>query len=32
MILTEQQYENLNRRYFHGSQNGRLNRELHIKD
>lgn len=25
MILTEQQYTNLNRRYFHGSQNGRLN-------
>lgn len=25
MILTEQQYKNLNRRYFHGSQNGRLN-------
>lgn len=25
MILTEQQYRNLNRRYFHGSQNGRLN-------
>lgn len=25
MTLTEQQYKNLNRRYFHGSQNGRLN-------
>lgn len=25
MILTEQQYTNLNRRYFHGSQNGKLN-------
>lgn len=25
MILTEQQYKNLNRRYFHGSQNGKLN-------
>ena len=24
MILTEQQYENLNRRYFHGSKTGRL--------
>ena len=27
MILTEQQYKNLNRRYFHGSQNGRLNQK-----
>lgn len=25
MTLTEQQCKNLNRRYFHGSQNGRLN-------
>lgn len=25
MTLTEQQYKSLNRRYFHGSQNGRLN-------
>lgn len=25
MTLTEQQYKNLNRRYFHGSQNGKLN-------
>lgn len=24
MILTEQQYENLNRRYFHGAKNGRI--------
>lgn len=25
MVLTEQQYKNLSRRYFHGSQNGKLN-------
>ena len=24
MILTEQQYKNLNRRYFHGSKTGKL--------
>lgn len=24
MILTEQHYENLNRRYFHGAKNGRI--------
>lgn len=27
MILTEQQYENLNRRYFHGAKNGRIVKE-----